>query len=207
MAAVVCGESFSDQWWCNRPLGVTVAPACELAHFRQVPGPRDIRDAVDAFMAAPKRIVSADLPGEWLQGYRPNERQMKYPLEVGGELLGPQLVVVGFPRERQLKFRVGILFPAMICRLDYTDETHANSLGGITDLGLPPDVVGPHYHSWLLNRRFFHGTTVPLRLHNATPYPGAGRSFDAILRWYCADTNIEPLPANHAIGLPPQELV
>jgi hypothetical protein len=154
-----------------------------------------------------KRIVGADLPGQWLQGYRPNERQMKYPLEVGGELLGPQLMVVGFPRERQLKFRVGILFPATICRLDYADETHANSVSGITDLGLPPAVVGPHYHSWPLNRHFFHGTTVPLRLHNATPYPGAGRSFDAILRWYCDDTNIEPPPANHAIDLPPPELV
>jgi hypothetical protein len=172
-----------------------------------VPGPRDICDAVDAFMATPKRIIGADLPGEWLPGYRPNEREMKYPLEVEGELRGAQLMVVGFPRERQLKFRVGILFPAMICRLDHTDETHTNSLGGIDYLGLPPIVVGPHYHSRAINRRFFRGATVPPKLHDAIPHGAPGRSFDAILRWFCADTNIEAPPANHAIGLPPQELV
>ena len=132
---------------------------------------------------------------------------MKYPLEVGGELPGAQLMVVGFPRERGLKFRVGILFPTMIRRLDYTDETHTNSQYGIATMGLPDVVVGPHCHSWPLNRRFFRGVTVPPKLHDAIPYGEPGRSFDATLRWFCADTNIEALPANHAIGRPPVELV
>jgi hypothetical protein len=157
-------------------------------------------------MAARKRIAAPDLPGQWLPGYRVNELEMKYPLEVEGELRGAQLMVVGFPRERGLKFRVGILFPAMICRIDYTDETHPNSIDGARDHGLPPQVVGPHYHSWPLNRRFFRGVTVPPKLHDAVPYNGA-RSFDGVLRWFCANTNIDPLPSNHAISLPPQELV
>jgi hypothetical protein len=130
---------------------------------------------------------------------------MKYPLETNGELAGAQLMIVGFPSERGLKFRIGILFPAMICRIDHTDETHTNSIDG-WQFGLSPTVTGPHYHTWPLNRRFFKGATVPPRLHDAIRLD-PGRSFDAVLRWFCADTNIASLPGNHAIDLPPQELV
>lgn len=170
-----------------------------------VAGSLDILKAIDAFMAMRKRIVASDVPGDWLSGYRASEVQMKYPLEVEGELRG-QLMIVGFPRERGLKFRIGILFPAMLCRVDHTDETHTNSISGWQDYGLPPLVVGPHYHSWPFNRRFFKGSTVPPRLYDAIPFK-PGRSFDAVLREFCADTNIEAPPANHAISLPPQELV
>jgi hypothetical protein len=116
-------------------------------------------------------------------------------------------MVVGFPREPVLKFRLGILFPAMICRLDYTDEWHVNSLDGVQAGHVPYAVEGPHYHSWKLNRRFFRGSTVPLRLHDATQYREQGRTFDAVLRWFCADTGIESLPPNHQIALPPYELL
>jgi len=140
-------------------------------------------------------------------GFSPHEAVMKYPLEIEGELRGAQLMVVSFPRERNLKFRLGILFPAMICRLDYTDETHPNSISGILRRAVPYAVTGPHYHSWPLNRRFFHGVTVPQRLHDAVPYNEPGRTFDAILRWFCAGTNIEPLPPGYLISLPAPELL
>jgi hypothetical protein len=116
-------------------------------------------------------------------------------------------MVVSFPRERNLKFRLGILFPAMICRLDYTDETHTNSLSGVLLHAVPRTVTGPHYHSWPLNRRFFRGVTVAQKLHDAVPYNEPGRTFDAILRWFCADTNIESLPPGHLIALPAPELL
>jgi hypothetical protein len=132
---------------------------------------------------------------------------MKYPLEIEGELRGAQLMVVGFPRERNLKFRLGILFPAMICRLDYTDETHSNSLSGGLLRTVPFIVRGPHYHSWPLNRRFFRGSTVPPELHDAARYNEPGRTFDAILRWFCADTKIQSLPPSHLISLPAPELL
>jgi hypothetical protein len=167
----------------------------------------EIVAAIDAFMALPKRIVGANSLPQWRQGYLPAEVEMKYPIEVEGELRGAQLMVIGFPRERDLKFRLGILFPGMICRLDYTDETHPNSISGILELGLPNEVTGPHYHSWPLNRRFFRGVTKPPQLHDAVPYGEPGRSFDAILRWFCADTHIDALPSNHGIMLPPAELV
>ena len=158
----------------------------------------------DAVMAAPKRIRGTNSPPVWGPGFTPHERQMLYPLEIGGELSGSQLMVICFPRERGLKFRLGILHGGLICRLDYTDETHPNSLGGQAS-GLPPVVTGPHYHSWPLNRRFFHGATKPSRLHDAAPYDGSGRSFDAVLRWFCADTMIRSPPANHRIELPPPD--
>ena len=97
---------------------------------------------------------------------------------------------VGFPYQRDLKFRLGILFPAMVCRLDYTDETHANSADGVAKGLVPAMVQGPHYHSWSLNRRFFKWVTKPPKLHDAAPYTEAGKTFDAVLRWFCADTNI-----------------
>jgi hypothetical protein len=167
----------------------------------------DIIAAVDAFMAAPKRIVGHDVAPQWGPGFTPHERVMKYPLEVQGEQRGAQLTVVAFPHQRDVKFRLGILFPGMICRLDFTDETHANSLSGALSRHVPPLVDGPHYHSWPINRRFFRGVTKPPKLHDAVPYREAGRTFDAVLRWFCADTNIDPLPRGHRIVLPPPDLL
>lgn len=167
----------------------------------------EITAAVDVFMATPKRVLGHDSPPQWGPGFSQYEVVMKYPLEIEGELRGAQFMVVGFPRERKLKFRLGILFPAMICRLDYTDETHPNSIGGFLKGSVPFAVTGPHYHSWRLNRRFFRGVTVPQTLHDAAPYNESGRTFDAILRWFCADTNIESLPADHLISLPRLELL
>jgi hypothetical protein len=167
----------------------------------------EIVAAVDTFLATPKRIVRPDVPPQWGPGFSPHEIQAKYPLEIEGELRGSQLMIVGFPRERELKFRVGILFPAMICRVDYTDEGHFNSLDGVLSGRVPIAVKGPHYHSWPLNRRFFRGVTVPPKLHDAVPYKEAARTFDSVLRWFCADTWIESLPASHRISLPPYELL
>jgi len=156
-------------------------------------------------MASPKRIVGAEFAPQWGPGFTPHEVVAKYPLEIEGEMRGSQLSVVGFPHQRELKFRLGILFPAMICRLDYTDETHPNSIDGAMSGAVPPIVVGPHYHSWPHNRRFFRGVTKPPELHDAIPYPGNARTFDSVLRWFCADTNIESLPPGHAIALPPPD--
>jgi hypothetical protein len=101
--------------------------------------------AVDAFMAAPKRIIGYDSAPQWGPSFSQYEAATKYPLEIGGELRGAQLMVVGFPRERKLKFRLGILFPAMICRLDYTDETHPNSISGFLMHSVPYVVTGPDF--------------------------------------------------------------
>lgn len=161
--------------------------------------------AIDSFMAARKRVVRPNAQGAWMKGFAPDEFEMKWPLEVAGEQLpDAYLKVVGYPRERgSLVFRLMILCPAAVCRLDHTDENHANPAGPID--GVPPFVEGPHYHSWPINRRFFWASDHPVRLANAVPFDGAGRSFDAILRWFCDSNNIEPLPPEHLIELPRME--
>jgi len=160
--------------------------------------------AIDGFMAAKKAIRGADQAYQWSQGYSQYERQTSFPIEVGGELPAPaRLLVVGFPQSREMKFRLSLCFGAAICRLDYTDETHANSRCVPTD-GIPHEVHGPHYHSWRLNRRFFIGASKPPELHNAQTFE-MDTSFDSILRWFCAETNIEQLSGRHLIELPPRD--
>ena len=161
----------------------------------------DVAAAIDRLLKTPKYIVGSDIAVPWADGRNDHEKVIHLPLEIEGELTGAQLMVVGFPRSRNLKFRLGILFSGAVCRLDYTDETHPNSLDAAL-AGLPLVVVGPHYHSWPINRRFCRGGSLPQRLHDAVPFDPSGRSFDAILRWFCADTGIESLPGNHQIELP-----
>jgi hypothetical protein len=161
----------------------------------------DIASAVDLFLQTPKKVVGSEVRVPWANGFNEHEKVVHLPLEVEGEQTGAKLMVVGFPRARFLKFRLGILFPGAVCRLDYTDETHANSSSEIGN-ELPATVTGPHYHSWRVNRRFCRGGNLPAKLHNAEKFENVAQTFDAILRWFCADTKIESLPPNHRIELP-----
>jgi hypothetical protein len=108
----------------------------------------DLADAIDAFVGSRKSILGANEHYEWGPGYSQYERKAMFPIEIGGE--SPQqarLELVGFPQERELKFRLSLCWNAAICRLDFTDETHTNTMRMDAD-GLPPWVEGPHYHSW-----------------------------------------------------------
>lgn len=160
--------------------------------------------ALDAFFGAKKTILGADQPYAWVAGWSQWERKAKFPIEVGGEAPdGARFEVIGFPQERELKFRLSLCWNSAICRLDYTDEAHPNTFCRDDD-GVPPSVSGPHYHSWRANRRFFKGVSTAPQLHNAEPFATRG-SFDSILRWFCAEVNIEPLKGSHLICLPPRE--
>lgn len=160
-------------------------------------------ERIDAFIAARKRIVSADFQSRWEETRIPDERIMKWPLECDGEVLpGAMFAITGNPRRRDILFaRLHIFCPATVCRLDYTDETHPNTLSGQA-MGLPPLVEGPHYHSWRLNRRFFNDFGEPTRLLDAESFTGNYQTLDAILRWFCADLNIDQPPPGHRIELP-----
>jgi hypothetical protein len=159
-------------------------------------------ETIDAFMAAQKHAMGADDLLAWQPGRNTNERVLRLPLEVDGEQHGQTLLIKGFPRERGLKFRIGINFPPAICRVDFANEIHPNSKS--EPLDYVPRIEGPHYHSWPANRRFFTAPRTPLRLHNAIDLGTPGRIFDAVLRWFCEDVRIQ-LPANHTIELPRQE--
>jgi hypothetical protein len=104
-------------------------------------------------MAASKRVVNADVPPQWSDGWYGEEPAAKLPLEIDGELGAARLLIVGMPDAPGLQFRLGILMLGCVCRVDFTDETHLNSHAVVGD-NLPRIVRGPHYHSWEQNRRF-----------------------------------------------------
>jgi hypothetical protein len=162
--------------------------------------------AVDEFLRSEKKVVGLDEPGDWSIGRNSHERVLYLPLEIRGEQNGSKLMIVGFPRARDLKFRLGIILEVMICRLDYTDEVHENSLSAIP-LEIPFTVKGPHYHSWPINREFCKGGSLPSKLLKAAPFTTSARSFDAILRWFCADNGIEGFPPHHKVELPRSDLL
>jgi hypothetical protein len=166
--------------------------------------PADIASAVDRFLSTEKRAVGVEQPIAWVPGFNDHEMVIYVPLEIDGEQTGSKLMIVGFPLAESLKFRIGVLFPGAVCRLDFTDETHSNSLAIGVD-GIPGIVRGPHYHSWALNRRFCRGTNLPTKLHNADIFNLGPRTFDSILRWFCSDVGIAGLPTTHRIELPARD--
>jgi hypothetical protein len=164
----------------------------------------DLLEALDAFVAEPKRIIGATAAYTWGAGYSAHERKVEFPLEFRGEGdPAARLVIVGFPESRDLKCRISLCFNAAICRLDYTDETHTNYRRIASD-NAPPSVTGPHFHPWPINRRFFKGASNIPKLEVAVPFTQR-LQFDSLLRWFCAETNIEQPPGGHYIRLPTRD--
>lgn len=93
---------------------------------------------------------------------------------------------------------IGLLFSErIVCRLDYDPgATHDNKWRN----GLAPQISGPHWHSWEVNREDFRkiGSQLP-RLPYAIEFTQA-RAFDACLRWYCSERNV--LLGAHNIDFP-----
>jgi hypothetical protein len=128
---------------------------------------KELIEAVDDFLAARKAIRGADTHYTWVPGYSQFERKTSFPIEVAGELPeAARLEIVGFPQSPSVQFRLSLCYNCAICRLDFTDETHLNTMRIESD-GIPYSVGGPHFHSWPLNRRFFKGAATPPKLHNA----------------------------------------
>jgi hypothetical protein len=162
---------------------------------------KELIEAVEAFLRAQKSIHGAYEPYTWGPGYSQFERKTSFPIEMNGELPeAARLEIIGFPSATSLKFRLSLCFNCAVCRLDYTDETHANTLATRAD-AIPYSVTGPHFHSWELNRRFLRGMSTAFELRNAEPFP-LNANFDSILRWFCQRTNIDQLGRNHLIELP-----
>jgi hypothetical protein len=152
--------------------------------------------AVDAFMLAQKTLAGVDTPLTWQRARDDDARRDKIPIQVNGEQHDQFLMIDSFPEHDSLKFCVGIMFSDyVVCRLDFDlDDVHGNNHAP----ELPLLVIGPHWHSWELNRN-----TITLghlfHLSNALEFHDA-RQFDATLRWYCAQRNI--VLGAHAIELP-----
>jgi hypothetical protein len=161
---------------------------------------REFVEAVAAFMTLEKVLVGADSP-VWQPGRNPDERRLKLPLQVGGELRGQHLLITACPDYHNLMFHIGISFEEkVVCRLDFEPDTvHGNNFGTVE---LPPLIKGPHCHPWELNRGLVTSVLLHDRLPNAIPFTDA-QKFDATLRWYCAKRRIEL--GHHGIEFPSRE--
>lgn len=151
-----------------------------------IKGPEFIR-AVDAFMAAPKSLVGAKTP-QWVQARDDYKYCLKLPIEENDELSGQKLLIQADPTKDDLVFSIGILFlERCVCRVDFDKgDHHFNHWHS----SLPPVAKGSHWHSWELNKNQFRKIGHFKKLHYASEFREA-KQFDATLRWYCQERNIE----------------
>ena len=164
-------------------------------------------DLVGKVLTATKNLAGIGLPQQWHPNRDPNELSIKIPLEIDGLQVGHKLIAVFEPASHTLKFSILITVNEVcITRLDF-DKTggHTNSLLAL-QYNIPPIVSGNHFHRWALNKRFVTACGNLERLENAEAIPDSIRTFDAALRWFCDECNIQ-LPHNHAIELPPRRLI
>ena len=158
---------------------------------------------VDKYLATPKRIVGATSSPLWQEGREigGDSLEIKLPIEVNGEQHETQkFIVSAFPNADELIFSIGITFQWSVCRLDYDlDRPHSNA-GYPISPGIPVIVMGNHYHPWSENRGLIKDISRPFELHVAVPLDVHIRQFDAALRWFCQQNNIEL--TDHQIELP-----
>jgi hypothetical protein len=160
-----------------------------------MPAPR-IAILIDKMLGADKTIGGVP---DW-KSVNHGEHRLVMPLQIDGESSGALLEINAYPNIRELRYRVMILSPICVFRIDYVDdEPHVNPLG----LGpyIPKgQFCEPHYHSWGDNRHLCTGNALPVRLLVARIFPRI-RQFDAGLRWFCGKTKIAQ-PSAGLIQLP-----
>jgi hypothetical protein len=158
--------------------------------------------AVDAFMATRKTIVGADTALAWAPARDEGCLCIKLPLEINGEQHGQTLMVQSCPNSPFVpNFNIMAIWSTAVSRLDFDGTSHGNKVPWIRDV--PAVIHGPHYHPWALNKRFVTNAREHQKLPIAVALPPNIQQFDAALRWFCADNNID-LPRGHRIELPPR---
>lgn len=145
----------------------------------------DIRSLIDGFLRADKTLAGS---ARWEKAEEDVCHRWTQAVSVDGELPGIQFEIKAYSQEAELKFRILLLSPKCVWRLDYDFDGHLNSLVAPTLAG--ELIKGPHYHSWSDNRMFGTRTTLPRRLSNARPLPENVRTYHAALRWFLSETNI-----------------
>jgi hypothetical protein len=159
-------------------------------------------EMVDRVLRAPKQIIGAERP-VWQMGRDQSERRLKLPLELSGEQHGIFLIIMAFPNhEPSPKFHIAIeCCDKVVDRVDFElDAVHGNNLTP-RPAGVPALVHGPHWHAWELNRGETRSMLDYDRMRHAKPFTEA-QKFDAVLRYYCTNRNIEI--GRHGIELPPR---
>jgi len=93
-----------------------------------------------------------------------------------------------------------------IARVDFVpgNECESNPLWA-ADLGLPPRVCGPHFHSWEHNRSQILATG-DWELQCRLPLTVQIRRFEQAFAWLAAEMNLVLTPDQRAFDVPPQLL-
>lgn len=170
-----------------------------------MPTREDFIKEVGEFLVTNKSLAGIGVPQQWQPSRRPTELCVKIPIEAHDAQSGQSLVIEFTPASQGLEFSISIVCGVGICRLDF-DETggHTNTIGHLD--GLPPVVNGSHFHRWEHNSRFVESYNKLPELKTAEEIPATIHTFDAALRWFCDETQIQ-LPHNHHIELPPKVLI
>lgn len=152
-------------------------------------GHDDLRVQVDDFVNTQKSVDA--FPLIWNLDHRSGEQIIAVPLRLDGENVG-RLELNSYPREPQPAFRILLIWQVCVCRLDCRalEGPHYNDADRPEGLGYGP-IFDHHFHSWQDNRRFARYNSLPLRLRNARELPRPLTVFDAALRWFCNECNID----------------
>lgn len=159
----------------------------------------DVRDWIDAIVAADKRLVGN--PPPWRVANRSaTQRIDQWLVSVDGKLVGAFVAIVVNPTSanQERYFNVNLcVWPsgwskhACIWRVDVEPKTsrHVNK-GRAARLAGVPGVEGPSYHSWATNRPLCKPTALPVQLDASQPLPENLMSYRAIMRWFFEQTCI-----------------
>lgn len=159
----------------------------------------DVGILIDAFLGSDKTLGRALT--WWERDSEDRCQRWTQPVEVNGEQPGIALVAKAY-NQTSLKFRILLVAPRCIWRLDFEDDEHINSLDAPDGPGLI--IRSPHYHSWADNRHLAKPNSLPAKLPNARVLPPAIRSFDNAFWWFCAQTRIS-ITSGDVPALPKKE--
>ena len=155
---------------------------------------------VDDLLSAEKTLQGVP---DWRVVGNGEECRLVLPIFVDGRSIDASVEIDAYPNAPVLRYRVMLNVEKCVWRIDYTDyERHINPLDTFSQI-TPYSFTCPHYHSWLDNRRYATQHSLPRRLLIARPLPDhlPSKSFDAVFRWFCGETNIFQPPSD-MVSLP-----
>jgi len=87
--------------------------------------PVDLRVLVDRLLLTGKTPVGE---ANWGREHRDGDSRLLFPLLIDGEISDADLIIIAYPRMRDLQFRIILTYERAIWRVDFNNhETHQNS--------------------------------------------------------------------------------
>ena len=159
---------------------------------------------IDAFLAQPKTLDGA--PPEFGEKQRGKGRRIweaVWPIaETDNVVSGGQLRFSYSPASDK-PFTLAVIYrKRCVYRIDYVESSicHANPLWA-AQLGVPPEVCGPHVHDWATNRGYVLDggeRDLPCRV----PIPPEIKKFGDALPWIAEKINLTLTPDQRSFAMP-----